>query len=357
MEEQVSSKVLIVDDVPINCMILSSLLASNGVTSDIADGGKACIELCKKNAYDLILLDHRMPEIDGVDTLLQLKEMFRKTGREIPIVCHTTEDARNNINLYKAAGFADVLIKPIEPKRLTEILLTYLPEGDSVNQEAVQKVKEKTRQELSELPDWLHQVPGLNLASGIEQCETKEDYLDAITVFASSIQDKAVEIEHFMETANWKMYTLKVHSLKSMSRLIGAEHLSDLAASLEFAGKQNDVDTIMKRTPELLKEYRSFHPYFQPETSATPIEQHSEPDSEHGGVVLPDISEATLQDAYDAIADFVTCYDTDSILMVLDSLKEYRLDVADQQKLRTIQAAVTESNWEQLRKIIDDTMH
>ena len=72
-----SPRVLIIDDMPVNRMILSSLLASGGVISDQGDGGLMCLDMVRDNDYDLILLDHRMPEPDGVDTLIQLKEIFK----------------------------------------------------------------------------------------------------------------------------------------------------------------------------------------------------------------------------------------------------------------------------------------
>ncbi len=114
--ENKASRVLIVDDMFANRIILSSLLASRGITSDQVETERECIELCENNDYDLILLDHRMPDLDGVDTLVRLKEIFKTKKKKTPVVCHTTEEGRKNINLYKAAGFADVLIKPIDPK-------------------------------------------------------------------------------------------------------------------------------------------------------------------------------------------------------------------------------------------------
>ena len=263
MDNHSKSRVLIVDDMRVNRMILSSLLASNGVSSDLAESGTECIELCRNNQYDLILLDHRMPEIDGVDTLLQLKQIFLKTGREIPVVCHTTEDAKRNINLYKAAGFADVLIKPIEPRELSHILMTYLPEGQNEKDEAAE-TSERVKEEMEKLPEWLKNVSQINLTSGIEHCETVKDYLDALTVFKASISEKAAEIEQFMKEENYKMYTIRVHSLKSMAKLIGAEKLSNEAAVMEYAGKHDDVDLILERTPGLLEQYRAFLTYLAP---------------------------------------------------------------------------------------------
>ena len=127
MEMNPQPCVLIVDDMRVNRTILSSLLASSGIASDLATSGRECLDLCRENDYDLILLDHRMPDMDGVDTLVLLKELFREKGKEVPVICHTTEDARDNINLYKAAGFVEVLIKPIQTQQLLDMLYTAEP--------------------------------------------------------------------------------------------------------------------------------------------------------------------------------------------------------------------------------------
>ncbi len=111
-----NARILIVDDMMINRTILCSMLTTMGICCDMAESGHECIELCRKNSYDLILLDHRMPDMDGVDTLVQLKDIFHKTGVDTPVICHTAEEGKNYINLYKAAGFADVLISPRIPE-------------------------------------------------------------------------------------------------------------------------------------------------------------------------------------------------------------------------------------------------
>ena len=252
-----ASRVLIVDDMPINRIILASLLASNGVNSDQVETGQECLEFCQRKKYDLILLDHRMPELDGVDTLVHLKKIFEEQGEATPVICHTTEDARNNINLYKAAGFADVLIKPIDPKQMSEILMTYLPEGHSTGSSDASEEEAQLVDELDKLPLWLKSVPKIDLVSGIKHCETAEDYLDALFVFASSIETKSAEIESFFKKQNLTMYTLRVHSLKSIARLVGATQLADDAAAMETAGKTDDYQKIYQKTPSLLADYRS----------------------------------------------------------------------------------------------------
>ena len=258
MEAKSQSRVLIVDDMRVNRMILSSLLASNGVLADLAESGEECLELCRENKYDLILLDHRMPGIDGVDTFVQLKEIFKEQGREVPVVCHTVEAAKDNINLYKAAGFAEVLIKPIQPQRLSEVLMTYLPEGSVVDSRKRDDEEVKLKEELAKLPDWLSGVPGLDLSFGMGNCDTADDYMDALSVFAASVIEKADEIERLFREEDFNHYALKVHSLKSMARLVGALGLSEAAAELEIAGKSGAVDMVREKTPKLLSAYRDY---------------------------------------------------------------------------------------------------
>ena len=273
-----SAHVLIIDDMPVNRMILSSLLASRGVVSDQAEGGLMCLDMVRANDYDLILLDHRMPDMDGVDTLVQLKGIFREKGRSIPVICHTTEEGRKNINLYKAAGFADVLIKPVDPEQISEMIMTYLPDiSDPSKQEESAKSStqndlklslndDEAKDELDKLPLWLKIVPHIDLDAGIKSCGSAEDYIDALYVFRSSIDEKADEIELHAGNSDWTMFRLAVHSLKSMSRLVGARTLSVMAQELEGKADNKDYKGIKERLNELLLEYRRFNKLLEPLT-------------------------------------------------------------------------------------------
>ena len=264
METKPQSRVLIVDDMRVNRMILSSLLASNGVLSDLAESGEECLELCRKNKYDLILLDHRMPGIDGVDTFVQLKEIFKEQGRKVPVVCHTVEAAKDNINLYKAAGFADVLIKPIQPQRLSEVLMEHLPEGSVQEKQRREDEKARLKVELTKLPAWLSNVPELDISLGMENCETADDYMEVLSVFASSVTEKADEIERLLNEEDYSHFTLKVHSLKTLAKIVGALSLSKAAVDLEAAGKSGDIETIKEKTPKLLVSYRAYADHLAP---------------------------------------------------------------------------------------------
>ena len=251
-------RALIVDDAYINRTLLASQLASFGVSSDEAENGLECVELCTNNTYDLIFLDQRMPELDGADTLARLKDIFKEKGLDIPVICHTAEDALNQADTYKQAGYTDVLSKPVQPKQLSALLRKYLPEGALPAPQLPSDDPAHLETELALLPDWLRSQDGLNLRSALEHCGTAKDYLDALSAFLNCIAEKANEIEQLLKNEDWKTYTLRVHSLKSTSRLIGADELSDLAAGLETAGDQADIAQITSGTPVFLEKYRAF---------------------------------------------------------------------------------------------------
>ncbi|MCR4655240.1 MAG: response regulator [Lachnospiraceae bacterium] len=344
MDDHSRSRVLIVDDMRVNRLILSSLLSSGGIDSDLAEGGAECLRLCRDNKYDLILLDHRMPDLDGVETLVRLKQIFTESGREVPVVCHTTEDASRNINLYKAAGFADVLIKPIDPGELSKILMTYLPEGKDV-QKSGSEADEKLNKEISKLPDWLKKVPGINVVSGIRHCETAEDYLDALSVFSGSIEKKASEIEKYQKEENYGIYVARVHSLKSMAAVIGAEELSDDAAKLEDAGHHEDFELIGKETAKLVDDYRKYSEYL------APLNDKEKSGKEESSEELLEITDEQLKDADRAIAEFVSCYDSESIMSTISALKAYRLPEGELKRIERLETALGQCDWEELRNI------
>lgn len=337
-------KVLIVDDMKVNRMILSSMLSSYGIGSDSVESGTECIKAVLEYDYDLILLDHRMPDIDGVDTLIQLKKIFKGRGRDIPVICHTGSDARNNLNLYKAAGFKDVIFKPIEPKEMLRVILRYLPEDILSSADLLIDSDSPISTELAKLPAWLKSNNELDISAGLTRCETADDYMKALMVFYSSIDEKAAEIERFIEEDNIDDYVLRVHSLKSMARLIGADSLSIMASDLEQAGKERDLSLIKASSPLLLKGYRSLKEHL------APLEDKAK--DTNSGKKLPPIPEDELKDAYMAISDFIKCYDEDSILMTLDSLCDYSLPEDALVKISSIQDSLRKLDWAELRDIM-----
>lgn len=117
-----NKKVLIVDDNKINLKLAERLLSQFNMDIKTAENGKECIDLVKNNQYDIILLDHMMPELDGVATV----HILRDSGVNKPIIALTANSYTGSKDNYIKEGFTDYLAKPIRYKDLYRLLAKYL---------------------------------------------------------------------------------------------------------------------------------------------------------------------------------------------------------------------------------------
>ncbi len=121
------ARILVVDDTEINLKVFTSLLSKTKMQIETADSGDACIQLFKKNHYDLIFLDHMMPNKDGIETMKEMKTLQDTPNTDIPVICLTANAISGMREMYIEAGFHDYLTKPIDTSRLEDMILRYLP--------------------------------------------------------------------------------------------------------------------------------------------------------------------------------------------------------------------------------------
>ena len=119
-------KILVVDDNKMNIKVLKALLKQHKVQTDDAISGKECLALAEQKEYDLIFIDHMMPEMDGIETLHIMKE--KKLCENTPVIMLTANAIVGDRERYLAEGFDDFISKPVIPQALNEMLLKYLPE-------------------------------------------------------------------------------------------------------------------------------------------------------------------------------------------------------------------------------------
>ena len=333
------ARLLIVDDTAMNLTVAKGLLKATQVQIDTALSGYEALERVQGMEYDLILLDHRMPGMDGVETLHAMKDLEYIPGfpnKNTPVIVLTANAVSGAREEYMEAGFDDYLSKPIDSQQLEATLQKYLP-GDKVQAaEAAPPQEEKC-----ELPDWLHEVNGIDCKAGVEHCGSAEAYIDALTVFAQSIEAAANEIERFYNLQEWDSYTTKVHALKSTARVIGASELSEKALRLEDAGNNCYYDEIKVGTPPLLALYRSFLPELSPLL----------PQEEDASNKTP-ISEEELAEAWEAMGEVVGSFDYDSLNYMLEELSSYRLPEAETGKLKAVKEAARLPDWDKLKEIL-----
>ena len=335
------AKILVVDDTVMNLTVVKGLLKQTKIQIFTAESGYECLHLVTKHKNDIIFLDHRMPGIDGIETLQKMKVLPHNLNKETPVISLTANAVSGARAEYIQAGFQDYLTKPINSSALESMLIKYLPEDKVVISKETQEVEQSN--EDRKIPEWLKQVEGLDVFDGITHCGGVELYLEALTVFAQSVANGAKEIEDFFNNADCKNYTTKVHALKSSARVIGAKELSERAKRLEDAGNSGYVNEIKENTPELLKLYRNYG------TKLAPLCKVEEDDSDK-----PLIDESELVEAYETMKEVAASFDYDSLMFVFQSLDEYRLPDSEVERYKQLKEAAAKLDWEKINALLKD---
>ena len=252
-----AARVLVVDDTPVNLTVFVNLLKRTQLQIDTAESGDESIKLFVKNNYDVIFLDHMMPDKDGIETLREMKSITDTPNTKTPIICLTANAISGMREMYTNAGFDDYLTKPIDVDRLETMLLQYLPEdkvtiASGENGSAVANDDNETQA----LPAFLYNLEELDIDSGLTYCGDEEDYIETLHMYRNSAESKAQEIEKYWAARDIKNTTIKVHALKSSSRAIGALELGEFAARLEKAGNDGDLELLDKELGDLIARYR-----------------------------------------------------------------------------------------------------
>lgn len=332
------AKILVVDDNEMNLQVIEGLLRPTGVQLTTVLSGKECLLRLQEDSYDLVLLDHMMPDMDGIETLHAL----RKINASVPAIALTANAAESGEAFYLGEGFQGYLAKPVDARKLEETISRFLPEEKLVDPSDFISVKGNVS-EITDagevLPEWLYETEGISPSDGIKNCGTPEGFLSALHTFDVTLPEKADEIETAYVMENWELYTIKVHALKSTARIIGAKALSKEAEELEVAGKAGDLNTIRKGTARLLLDYRAY------------TDRLSRLNEEEDGQ-KEEASPEMLSEAYEALGEFIPAMDYDSVEMVLDSLKAYRLPPEDADRFRRMQVQLKQLEWEKLADLL-----
>ena len=249
------ANILIVDDTRMNLTVAVGLLADTGIKSDTAESGAKALELAAANSYDVILLDQRMPEMDGTATLHRLRGMERCA--DTPVICLTADAISGARERYVREGFTDYISKPIDSRELKNMLMKYLPQekvipvsGDDEQQTAASPAETGT------LYGALN-AAGIDTAQGLIYCQNSTQlYLTLLSEYAKSADEKSAKMREYYGAGDMKGYATLVHSLKSTSKTIGAVKISETAAMLEKAADSGDTELVRNEHEGLLEEYR-----------------------------------------------------------------------------------------------------
>jgi CheY-like chemotaxis protein len=282
---------------------------------DTATSGMEAIDMVKKTKYDMIFLDHRMPEMDGIQTFHAMQEMSDNINLETPVISLTANAISGSREMYYKEGFSNYMSKPVDPGKLEEMILLYLPKekvtkpGDEGFVSNAGQADEEEKAAMQELL----KVTGVDFEYAIERCGSAVAAIDVMKDFYMAIDERSGMIEKYFREKDIPNYTIYVHGLKSSAKAIGAIDLSERAEYLEKCGNDNWIEEIIDLTPELLSLYRSYLSRLQS------LMEEKEDDSRE----LIDAGE--LESAYASIKEFVSGSYFDSADDIMKMLEEYRI--------------------------------
>lgn len=306
------AKILIVDDSKVTLKIEEDLMKAYGMDVTTAKSGEECLDLLNTNKYDIIFMDHMMPNMDGLETTLKIRKRNNEYFKNVIIIALTANTSPNVCSMYIKNGFNDFLEKPIELTKLNKIIRAYLPRKYIIEP----KIITSNIEEFSEL-----KIKDIDTAKAIEACcGNLENYLSLLSVAYHDGKNKIKIIKEFANTNDIKNYTIEVHALKTVAALIGATSLSELSSRHEIAGTSNDFTFISKNIDSLLNNYDAILNNIKLVLPKDDID------------IKPKIKDFTIQQISDlviATADAIDNFDLDLISETLNHLLNY--DLSDSQ--------------------------
>jgi len=291
------ARILVVDDIATNLKVVEGLLAPYRVAVDTCLNGLQAIELVKRGEYDIVFMDHMMPEMDGIEATAAIRELeirneelgIRK--KQVPIIALTANAVVGMREMFIKNGFNDFLSKPIDVSKLDEMLERWIPkEKRAINNEQLTinngQLPDKEPYSSFLTPNSSLSFSSLSLsvdtAKGIAMTGgTVDAYTQVLSLFCKDAQDRLPLLQKEPDADTMKTFVTHVHALKSASASIGAQIISSQAAGLETAGKAGDTAFIRENLPrfveqlkELVKNIRDALENKEPEKQE-PLDPHS----------------------------------------------------------------------------------
>lgn len=187
---------------------------------------------------------------------------------------------------------------------------------------------------------WYEEIPGIDPEAAVKNSGSEEAFLSVLKIYYDSYEVKSGEIQKFFDSEDWENYTIKVHALKSSSRLVGAIQLGNDAEAMEMAGKERDTGYITAHHEALMNEYRTMIDALTPELGVADDR--------------PDIPADMLKDAYAGLSEFAEAMDYELAKMVTDSVKEYRLPEDDSERFVRLGECLSRLDWDGIKEILKE---
>ncbi len=332
--------ILLVDDNDLNLVVAKDLLKPLQMQIDTAENGMQAVAMVQQNQYDLVLMDHMMPVMDGIVATGKIRELPDERYKKLPIIALTANamvDARKE---FLNAGMNGFVAKPIDFTRICNQLRLWLPK------ELVQEVSGEEARKLlmndisdSEIQPKNPQTE-FSFEEGVKRCGSKAALMKTIRIFYRTIDSKANKIEQCLKEGLISDYVIEVHALKSSALLIGAVPLSEAAKELESYGKQGKTEALEEKTPDVLAMYRDFKNILKPYADK---EEAAKQEASDGEWIQ------ALQQIHQCIEQF----DLDGVDRIMEKLEEYQIPECIRESMDQLRVYVADVSMEEIMKLTD----
>ena len=362
-------RILVVDDEPMNLMVAEGIFNDYQMKIKTANSGQKAIDICQNEEFDLIFIDHMMPGMDGVETLKRLRNI-ENFGNSFSAVVFTANAVSGSREMFMREGFDEFVSKPVEVVELERVLKKVLPKNAIVyisEQEEKNTTKRAASSKRSASPNGAATSPrgaaassqrstspkgavtspngagmakaksaqstgeqgedelerleraGINTRSGLSYSQKdREFYIKLLTKFAEDGEGKKTSIQGFRDQKDWENYRILVHALKSSSKMIGADALSELAKSLEDASKNQDAAYIEEHHEALMSRYDDT---LRGIRDSLGIGSDAEEPASDGAA--EEISAERLTDQFDKIQDYLSTFEASEAERCVEELRGF----------------------------------
>ncbi len=332
--------ILLVDDNELNLVVAKELLKPLRMQIDTAENGLQAVKMVRGSQYDLVLMDHMMPVMDGIEAAKAIRALPEDKYQKLPIIALTANamvDARKE---FLNAGMNGFVAKPIDFARICNQLKLWLPK-DLVRDVPKEEAKKLLADDLSdrEIQPEDPQM-GFSFEEGVNHCGSKAALMKTIRIFYRTIDSKANKIEQCLKEGLISDYVIEIHALKSSALLIGAVPLSEAAKELEDYGKQGKTEVLEEKTPDVLTMYRDLKNILRPYAEK---EEDAKKEFSDGEWIT------ALQQIHQCIEQF----DLDGVDQIMEQLEEYQVPECIRESMDQLRVYVADVSLEEIMELTD----
>ncbi len=348
------AKILVVDDNAMNLAVAQDLLRKTKLQIDVASSGGECLEMLKRKEYHLICMDHMMPVMDGVQTLHAIRELEDNPSRNIPVIALTANAVVGAKEFYLKAGFEDYLSKPIEPDKLEDILIQYLPkelvyltDDEEISVESDDNEAGLNEEKLTDM--------GINAANGLKYMGgSRSLYEKVLRDFREILHEKEEQLKSMLAKEDVSGYAIIVHALKGNARNVGADELAEEAFELEKKSKAGKLEEVEVQSPILFSMMRTLGEnldrYLETEASEVSVEKEEQPAEKQ------QITEEIWKEKLRLLHLHLDEFDGENVLESIRELKNYQLSEENRKMLRLCEKAVNDFAYDVAMEIVSSVL-